>query len=169
MIGCSNLTGEQFLAWRQAGERWPAAQVGVVQPRYNLVERGIERDLLPACLAAGVRVVAYSPLGAGFLTGKYRPNEPIPARSRFDVIPGHIPIYFSPENFAVVERLGNLAAKTGLPPERLALAWVFRNPAITSVLVGAREVRHLENALLALDVPADAGWMAEMSSWGAGA
>jgi aryl-alcohol dehydrogenase-like predicted oxidoreductase len=117
------------------------------------------------CRAEQVAAVTYSPLGAGFLTGKYAPGAAFPRGSRFDVSPGHAEVYFSPRNFRVVERLRSLAEATGVPAARLAVGWVLRNPDVTSVLVGARATGHLDNALEAHAMVFPAEWAAEMAAW----
>ena len=94
-------------------------------------------------------VVSYSPLGAGFLTGKYLKDGAIPSGTRFDVIPGHQDIYFSEENFERVERLRDISERTGQSMIQLALAWVIGQPGISSVLVGARHIGHIDQAFKA--------------------
>jgi aryl-alcohol dehydrogenase (NADP+) len=81
------------------------------------------------------------------------------------VVEDHADIYFSERNFRVVERLRQKAEATGVPMVRLALAWVLRNPAVTSVLVGARTTGHLDNALQALALELPEPWAAEMDGW----
>ncbi|MBK9169484.1 MAG: aldo/keto reductase [Bryobacterales bacterium] len=130
----------------------------VVQPIYNLVKREVERDLLPYCRQHGIGVVTYSPLGAGFLTGKYTPDRTaLPAGTRFHVMPGHADVYFTETNFAAVAGLARLAERTGVPQSRLALAWVLSNPDVGCMLVGARHTGHLDQALEAsrLALPAE--------------
>lgn len=148
-IGCSNFSATQV---EQALEvsidhEWPV--LSTVQPHYNLIARDIEHDLLPLCADRNLGVVSYSPLGAGFLTGKYRKDGPVPAGTRFDVIPGHQDVYFSEENFRKVEALRSISAETGLSMVQLALAWVTSQPGITSVLIGARNTGHIDQALQA--------------------
>jgi 1-deoxyxylulose-5-phosphate synthase len=121
-----------------------------VQPIYNLVDRRIERELLPLCARHKIGVITYSPLGAGFLTGKYRPRAPIPPGTRFDVRPGHQDRYFTDHGFRVVEMLQEVAGRIDRPPVQLALAWVLQRPGITSVLVGARAPAHVDQAFESL-------------------
>lgn len=145
-IGCSNYAAWQLCKalWQQDVHGW--ARFESVQPNYNLVTRGIEDELLPLCADQQVGVISYSPLGAGFLTGKYRRGGPLPQGTRFDVIPGHQNIYFTDEKFRIMEGLRALSEETGLSMIRLALAWVIGRPGVTSVLVGARSVDHIEQA-----------------------
>jgi aryl-alcohol dehydrogenase-like predicted oxidoreductase len=117
-----------------------------VQPNYNLVVRDIEAELLPLCAEKNIGVLSYSPLGAGFLTGKYRKDGPVPEGTRFDIIPGHQDIYFSDENFRVVENLRAKAEEMGTSMILLAMAWVINQPGITSVLIGGRTESHVDQA-----------------------
>jgi aryl-alcohol dehydrogenase-like predicted oxidoreductase len=145
-IGCSNYAAWQLCKalWQQDVHAW--ARFESVQPNYNLVTRGIEEELLPLCADQEIGVISYSPLGAGFLTGKYRQGGPLPEGTRFDVIPGHQNIYFQDEKFRIMEGLRTLSQESGMSMIRLALAWVIGRPSITSVLVGARNVEHIEQA-----------------------
>jgi aryl-alcohol dehydrogenase-like predicted oxidoreductase len=166
MAGCSNFTAEQLRSALDLSRDLGFTRLEATQPIYNLAAPEIEADLLPLCRKEEVAVITYSPLGAGFLTGKYTPDRrPFPRGSRFDVSPGHADIYFSDRNFRVVEQLRKKAEATGVPMARLALAWVLRHPDLTSVLVGARTTSHLENAVQAqaMDFPEE--WAAEMSRW----
>ncbi|MEA1950489.1 MAG: aldo/keto reductase, partial [Planctomycetota bacterium] len=115
-----------------------------VQPPYSLVDRRIEQGLLELCGDRGLGVIAYSPLAAGFLTGKYRRDAAVPAGTRFDVIPGHQNIYFTDHGFRVMERLRALADEVRIPMAHLALAWVLNRPGISSILIGARHPRQVD-------------------------
>ena len=145
-IGCSNWGAWQMAhaLVRSAAEGGPRLES--VQPPYNLVQREIESDLLPLCRDQQVGVLAYSPLGAGFLTGKYRPGQDIPSGTRFDVIPGHQPIYFHDTGWAALGRLDELAAQTGRSLVDLALSWVIAQAGVTSVLIGCRQISHVDQA-----------------------
>lgn len=149
-VGCSNFSASQLrqVLAIQTREGWPA--MASIQPRYNLVSRQIESELLPTCVDQGVGVLSYSPLGAGFLTGKYRSGTAMPTGSRFDIAPGHRDLYFSPLSFQIAERVAGLAEQHGVPVVELALAWVLRRSAVTCTLIGARRVEHVEQALRAL-------------------
>jgi len=145
-IGCSNWTAWQLatslLLCQSAGLR----SIQSVQPPYNLVQREIESDLLPLCAKQQIGVVSYSPLAAGFLTGKYRHGKPVPAGTRFDVIPAHQPIYFTDHGYAALDRLERAAERTQRPMIQLALAWALNQANITSVLIGARKTAHVDQA-----------------------
>ena len=95
----------------------------------------------------GVGVISFSPLGAGFLAGKYRQGGPVPAGTRFDVIPGHQNLYFTETGWRVMEGLRTKAASMGVSMITLALAWAMGERRIASVLVGARRPEHVDQAL----------------------
>lgn len=128
-----------------------------VQPIYNLVDRRVEKGLLAFCGVHGLGVITYSPLGAGFLTGKYHRGAAVPHGTRFAIKPAHQDVYFSDHGFQVMEALRALASQVDLPMARLALGWVLRRPDITSVLIGARQPRHVDQAFEALEteIPSD--------------
>jgi len=145
-VGCSNWTAEQVAQALGRAEARGWARFEAVQPPYSLVRREIEADLLPLCADHGLGVVTYSPLGAGFLTGKYRQDGPVPEGTRFDVIPGHQGLYFNDHCFRVMEGLRQLADDTDRSMIQLALAWVLGRLGVTSVLVGARRPDHVDQA-----------------------
>jgi len=87
--------------------------------------------------------------------------------SRFDVIPGHADIYFNEQNFDIVEKLRRKSERCDVSMVRLAMGWVLQKESITSVLVGATDVHHLENAVAALEMPFPMEWINEMDEWGA--
>ena len=163
-VGCSNFSGVQLreaLGASAAGARFEA-----VQPPYSLAAPEAEDDLFPICRQEQIAVTSYSPLAAGFLSGKYTPDRSgFPGGSRFDIIPGHADIYFSERNFRIVERLREKSEELGLPMVRLAMAWAMAHPDVTSVLVGARTTAHIDNALAASEMRLDSDLRAEMSSW----
>jgi aryl-alcohol dehydrogenase-like predicted oxidoreductase len=148
-IGCSNYAAWQLCKalWRQDVHGW--APMTSAQLNYSLAVRSIEQELLPLCADQGLGVLAYSPLGAGFLTGKYGRDRQIPHGTRFDVVPGHELLYFTERNFGVLERLRELASEWRIAMPHIALAWVAGRPGITSMLVGARTPEHVDQALQA--------------------
>lgn len=148
-IGCCNYTAAQVEQALALQERRGWHRLAAVQSNYNLAVRDIECALLPLCARKHIGVISYSPLGAGFLTGKYRSGAPVPKGTRFDIIPGHQNIYFSAARFRVVEGLRAQAEALGVAMAQLALAWVFGQSGIDSVLVGARNAAHLDQALTA--------------------
>ncbi len=135
-VGCSN-----FAAWQLAKALWQQdlhgwSRMESVQPMYNLVDRSIEKELLPLCADQQVGVLSYSPLGAGFLTGKYRQGDELPAGARLERLPRHQTHYFTPHGWRIMEGLRATAAREGLDMVQVALAWTIRQPGITCVLIG---------------------------------
>ena len=149
--GCSNWEPDQLRQALALAARKGWSRLESVQPIYNLVDRRIEHGLLGLCGELGLGVITYSPLGAGFLTGKYRRGGPVPQGTRFDIKSAHQDIYFTDHGFRVMEGLRVLADGTGLPMARLALAWVLGRSGPTSVLIGARHPQHIDQAFEALE------------------
>lgn len=145
-IGCSN-----FFAWQLCKALWQADVYGwprmeSVQPNYNLAVRDIEAELLPFCAEEEIGVITYSPLGAGFLTGKYQTVGESPKGTRFDIKPAHWQVYQGSTPMRRMEGLRAAAAETGRSMVDLALAWVMGQPGVTSVLIGARALAHIDQA-----------------------
>ncbi len=102
-------------------------------------------------------------IGAGFLTGKYRRGAPVPKGTRFEIIPGHQPIYMHDHGFAVLDRLLDVAERLKLPPARVALAWVQNRPGVTSVLIGARTPEQVDQAFEAEALPLGQQQLSELA------
>jgi aryl-alcohol dehydrogenase-like predicted oxidoreductase len=146
-VGGSNVAAWQLCKalWRQDVRDLPRMEA--VQENYNLVVRDIERELLPLCADQEVGVITYSPLGGGFLTGKYARDGAAPAGTRFDVVPGMQPIYWHEAGFRILAGLEGKAAALGTTAPLLALAWAMTHPDIASVLIGARSPEQVDQAL----------------------
>ncbi len=148
-IACSN-----FAAWQLCKALWIAdvngwAPMVSVQPNYSIAIRDIEAELLPFCADQNIGVISYSPLGAGFLTGKYTKTWTAPKGTRFDVMPDHWEIYENDISMRRMEGLREVAADTGISMVQLALAWAIGQPGITSVLIGCRSKSHVDQAFQA--------------------
>lgn len=155
-VGCSNFTAENLEEAFEVSSKMSHAQFVSIQPNYNLVARAIEQDILPFCQEKTIGVLSYSPLGAGFLTGKFKRGEVIPEGTRFDVMPAHQDIYFKDALFEIMEVLRSLAEESSLSMIHLALRWVMTRPGVSSVLTGGRHVGHIDQAIKAAeakDVP----------------
>ncbi|MBH07257.1 MAG: hypothetical protein CMJ20_13175 [Phycisphaeraceae bacterium] len=165
-IGASNYTADQIHEALGVSENhgWPPFES--IQPKYNLIEREAEDQLLGLCAQKKIGVMAYSPLCQGFLSGKYTSDPAsIPKGSRFDIKPTHGPRYFTDKNFRILEKLRQQASELGVPIVRLAVAWVMTHPAVTSTLIGARTCEHIDNGIAALDLVLDPDLRETMSSW----
>jgi aryl-alcohol dehydrogenase-like predicted oxidoreductase len=127
-----------------------------LQPQYSLVERSIEVEILPFCRAAGLAVIPWGPLGAGFLTGRYSRDEPPPAGSRMGEAADDLeeaPARRAIErNFRAVDEARAIGEAKGATVSQVALAWLLATPGVTSPIVGPRTFEQLEDLLGAADV-----------------
>lgn len=164
-VGCSNFAAWQICKalWKADVNDWPP--LVSVQPNYSLAVRNIEAELLPFCADQQIGVISYSPLGAGFLTGKYTRSKDAPKGTRFDIMPGHWNIYDNELAFQRMEKLRSLAASSGRTMVDLALAWTIGQPGITSVLIGCRTTAHVDQAFDAEQRGLTDELRAEMNSW----
>ena len=162
-IGCSNFAAWQLAKSLLLSEQYGFARMESIQPPYNLVQREIEPETLPMCNDQNIGVLSYSPLGAGFLTGKYRRGQAVPKGTRFDVIPGHQPIYFHEHGYSVLDQLDKAADETGHSLVQLAMAWVIGQSNITSVLIGARNTKQVDQAFEAALLTEDGPTMAVLN------
>ena len=149
--GCSNFTLAQLTESEEVSKRDGVGRLEVSETIFNMIDRGAEDDILPFCRNQEMGFFGYSPLAAGFLTGKYLGMDRVRG-SRFDVIPDYNNLYAGPEKSAVVSELLDLSQRMAIPAPQLATAWVLSHPDVTTVLVGARSIQHLQNALAALDL-----------------
>jgi aryl-alcohol dehydrogenase (NADP+) len=122
-----------------------------MQPQYNLVYREEEREMLNLCLDQGIGVIPWSPLARGFLAGgRAAPGEGNTERSRSDEFAPRL--YYREPDFAVVEAVSEVAKARGVSNMQIALAWVLKNPAITSPIIGTSKAHHLSDALGGLSI-----------------
>lgn len=153
-----------FAAWQITHGLWLAERHGltpwvVEQPRYCLIDRAIEQEVAPMAQALGIGIVAHSPLGGGFLTGKYRPGKPPPPDSRFAArpdgitsLPRHYDLMMTEPNLNVVQAVRALAQDYGTTPSAVALAWVLAQPFVSSAIIGPKNQAQLADNLAAADV-----------------
>jgi aryl-alcohol dehydrogenase-like predicted oxidoreductase len=163
--GCSNHSASQIREALEASDAGGHRRYGVLQTAYSLTWPDIEGDGLPLCQAEGIGVTSFSPLGAGFLTGKYTPDRNFPEGSRYHIMPAHADIYFTDHNFALLDKLAAKAEELGVPQVRLAMAWAMTHPAVSTVLIGARTTRQIDNAIEARAMGMSPELRAELSSW----
>ncbi|HEU5278771.1 MAG TPA: aldo/keto reductase [Gaiellaceae bacterium] len=124
----------------------------VVQNSYSLLERADERGVLQLCVEHTIDYMPFSPLAGGWLTGKYRRDEPVPAGSRMTMRPEPYEHLRTPETFTALERFAEAAAARGVEPATQAIAWLLAQPWVTAVVVGPRNPGQLEPVLRALDL-----------------
>jgi 1-deoxyxylulose-5-phosphate synthase len=129
-----------------------------VQPRYNLLYRNIERELLPLCIEEGVGVIPYNPMAGGFLSGKHQRGVPTEA-SRFTLgsaADRYQERYWHDRQFDTVDALRPLAAEAGISLAALAVRWCLAQPGVTAPIVGASRPEQLADPVTALGTPLDA-------------
>jgi aryl-alcohol dehydrogenase-like predicted oxidoreductase len=148
-----------FAAWQLVESLWVAKELGLnrfvcEQPPYNLLDRRVERELLPMARTYGFAVIPWSPLAGGLLTGKYDRNAPPPEDSRFADMARNPArrARWTEGVFDVIEDLEPLAQEKGVTLSQLALAWCMAQPGITSPIIGPRTMEQLEDNLRAMEV-----------------
>jgi len=149
-VGCSN-----YPAWQLAKSLWISDVQRIVrydslQPHYSYVHRAeFERELQPLCLDQGVGVIPYSPLAAGFLTGKYRRDTPLPESARAGGVQKR---HMNERGFAAVDKLEEVGRAQDATIAQTAIAWVLANPAVTSAIIGANTIAQLEDTARGAEV-----------------
>ena len=167
-VGVSNYAGWQLQRALRLAEanRWSAPIS--LQPQYNLLAREIEWELLPQCLEEGVGLLAWSPLGGGWLTGKYDRSERPTGATRLGEDPGRGVEAYDRRNtdrtWAVVDLVEELAQERGCSMAQVALAWVRQRPGVASVILGARTIEQLEDNLGSAAVTLDDAAMDALST-----
>jgi aryl-alcohol dehydrogenase-like predicted oxidoreductase len=139
-----------------------------LQPQYNLLVRDIEHEVVPACLDGGLGLLPWSPLAGGWLTGKYQRDTTPTGASRLGENPERGMEAYAPRNseertWAVVDAVAEVAKEQGVTSAQVALAWVAAQPAVTSVILGARTVEQLTNNLAAADLDLTADQLTHLS------
>ena len=153
-IGASSMYAWQFLKMLQVSDSMGLARFVAMQNHYNLVYREEEREMIPLCRGEGVGLIPWSPLARGFLAGN-RNSE-----SRGDTIRAKTDdfaqkLYYRPSDFTVVDRLTEIAKNRGVENAQVALAWILGKPGVSSPIIGASKMTHLDQALAALDLHLD--------------
>ena len=156
--GLSNVDGDQLRAFLEVGHP------RVVQNSYSLLDREDEADVLPLCAELGIAYTPFSPLAGGWLTGKYRRNEPVPEGSRMSMRPGPYAQFQTDDVFDRLERLADLARERGTDMATLSLAWLLAQPHVTAVVVGPRRPEQLEPALHAAAIELSAAEVDELGA-----
>ncbi len=157
-IGCSNFAAWQLALALGISNRFGLARYDCLQPRYNLLFREAEAELLPLCRDQGLGVIAYNPLAGGFLSGKYRSPEELPLGTRFTLgKTGELyrERYWHQTQFQAVEQLQKFFEGRGKSLVSVAVAWVLAQPGITSAIIGASKPEQLEESLAAVHCTLD--------------
>lgn len=163
-VGVSEWTAAQIQEALGVADKYLLDRIVVNQPAYNLLNRYIEKEVLPLSQANGIAQVVFSPLAQGVLTGKYRRGEQAPAGTRGSDpnVSSMMSVYMSDENLAKVEKLATLADEAGLTLAQLSLAWVLRQPGVASAIVGASRPEQIEQNVTASGITLSADLLAKI-------
>jgi aryl-alcohol dehydrogenase-like predicted oxidoreductase len=146
-----------FAAWQLVESLWVSKELHLnrfisEQPPYHLLDRRIERELIPVAQAYGFAILPWSPLAGGFLTGKYRSGEDRGQGARFSERNEWTDRHFNDRSFAVLDTVEAIANEKGCTISQIALAWCAQQPGVTSPIIGPRTMEQLEDNLGALEV-----------------
>ncbi|HSU60811.1 MAG TPA: aldo/keto reductase [Bryobacteraceae bacterium] len=149
-IGASSMFAWQFAKSLYVSQLHSWTRFVSMQNHYNLIYREEEREMIPLCQDQGIGIIPWSPLARGFLAGNRNKNAGETARSKTDEYAHQM--YYQDDDFAVVDRLSEVAQAHGLSNVKIALAWILSKPGITSPIIGASKPLHLEDAIAALSI-----------------
>jgi aryl-alcohol dehydrogenase-like predicted oxidoreductase len=153
-IGASSMYAWQFLKMLQTSDEMGLARFVTMQNHYNLVYREEEREMIPLCLEEGIGLIPWSPLARGFLAGNRNSKDRGETiRAKTDDFSHKL--YYRPSDFTVVDRLSEIAAKRGVQNAQVALAWVLAKTGVSSPIVGASKMTHLDQAIAAMEIKLD--------------
>jgi aryl-alcohol dehydrogenase (NADP+) len=160
-VGCSNFRAWELAKALRIAERLGTARFDSIQPRYNLLHREIETELLPLCRDEGLGVIVFNPLAGGMLTGKHRPGADPDPEGRFGERLGataetYRKRYWQQESLEAVARLKPLFEARGRPLASVAVAWVLAQPGVSAAIVGASHPDQLDATLAAAELTLDA-------------
>ncbi len=153
-IGSSTFPASQIVEAQWAAQKRGRERFVCEQPPYSILVRGVENDVLPACLRYGMGVIPWSPLAGGWLSGRYRQDADLPQSRRADRLPGRYDMSLpaNQRKLEAAEQLARLAEHAGITLIAMALAFAVRHPAVTAAIIGPRTMDHLESQLPAADV-----------------
>jgi len=150
-LGASSMYAWQFARMLYKADEMGLTRFVTMQNHYNLIYREEEREMNPLCREEGIGLLPWSPLARGFLAGNRRAEDfGETVRAKTDDYAQKL--YYQPSDFTVVERVTEVAAKRGVSNSHVALAWVLQQPGITSPIIGASKMQHLEEAVAALSL-----------------
>jgi aryl-alcohol dehydrogenase-like predicted oxidoreductase len=151
-VGVSNFIGWQLQKTALLARHLGLAPIVTLQPQYNMLQRGVEFELAQVCVNEHIGILPWSPLGGGWLTGKYRRNVPLTGATRLGEDPERGMEAYGRRNpeertWRVIDAVGSVAEARGVSMARVALAWLVDRPAVTSVILGARTLEQLDDNL----------------------
>ena len=154
-VAWSNVTGWQLQKILLTATSQNLAHPVALQPQYNLLDRGIEMEVLPCCLENNISITPWSPLGGGWLTDKYKRDTPPKGKNRLGENPDRgveaYDIRNTPKTHKILAVLERIAQQHGRPPAHIALAWLASRPGVASILLGARTNAQLKDNLSSAD------------------
>ena len=154
-VGCSNYRAFQLAKALWASDKLGLARFESNQPRYNILYREIENEIIPLCQAEELGLIVYNPLAGGFLTGRYQPGQSVEGGSRFGLHQAgkmYQGRYWQEAQFEAVEELRGFFGSRQRSLTQVALAWVLAQPAVTSAIVGASRPEQLDDSLPATEL-----------------
>ena len=150
-IGASSMYAWQFVKAQYVADLHGWTRFVSMQNHYNLVYREEDREMNEYCRTEGIALIPWSPLARGFLAGnRTRDKSGETARSKSDGFAHHM--YYQDNDFDTLDRVLDLAKRKGVKPAQIALAWMLHRPGITSPIIGASKMAHLDEAIAALDI-----------------
>jgi len=153
-IGASSMFAWQFSQYLSRADALGKTRFVSMQNHYNLIYREEEREMMPLCRKEGIGVIPWSPLARGFLTGnRRRQDKGETARAKSDDFAHNM--YYQDSDFAVVDRVSEIAGKRDVPNAQVALAWLMAQKGVTAPIVGASKPKHLEDAIAAVSLKLD--------------
>ena len=162
-LGCSN-----YAAYRLMDSLWISrtkslSQFVTLQAQYSLVTRDLEREHVPLCRAQGVGILPWSPLASGFLSGKYDKGQPPPPGARLEQWKDRMRDFDSDRNWKILAAVRGVAAELNATPAGVSLAWLLKQPQVSSCIFGARSIQQLEENVRAADVQLSAEQVARLT------
>ncbi len=154
-LGASSMYAWQFAKMLHTADRRGLARFVTMQNHYNLVYREEEREMIPLCRDEGIGLIPWSPLARGFLAGNRR-REDFGETSRARTDDFAQSMYYTDADFAVVDRVGQVARQRGVSNAQVALAWLLQQEGVVAPIIGASKPHHLDDALAALHLKLDA-------------
>jgi aryl-alcohol dehydrogenase (NADP+) len=149
-IGASSMAAWQFSKALYTSELLGLTKFVSMQPQYNLIYREEEREMLPLCADRGIGVIPWSPLARGFLAGNRSKEGGATSRAQSDAYAKHL--YYRDDDFAIVDKLTQVAKARGSTNIKVALAWLLSKSVVTAPIIGATQLQHLDDAVEALNI-----------------
>jgi aryl-alcohol dehydrogenase-like predicted oxidoreductase len=151
-VGCSNYTGYRLVESLWQADKHRTHRYESVQLQWSLLERGAEREVVPACKTNGLGILVWSPLASGFLTGKYRRGQPPPAGARLTEWKDTMKRLGEGRSYDVIDLLEKIGKRREATPAQISIAWLLARKEVSTVILGARTVAQLDDNLRAAEV-----------------